>query len=442
MKSIDTPTDARQKRTLLWVVAISALALVFDGYDLVVYGTVVSTLLRDPSQIGALDPVQAGLLGSYALMGVMVGALLAGAVGDFFGRRKIMIINIAWFSLGMAATAMTTNTTAFGLMRFLTGIGVGALVATAGAMIAEFAPAGRRNFYNALVYSGVPTGALVASLLAIVLSDSIGWRGLFLIGALPILFLFPIAIVKLPESPKWLFARGRVSEAEALSIQTGIPMLPDGGTDSAAAPSTQIGQRSGFAGLASKQFLIPTVLLGMMSFSGLLLTYGLNTKRLRQELLASLSRDAECRCRNRRARRIPRRRQVRSQADRVFHIRSGDPVACPHYYSAPPGSAAHFDRYCGDGHPWHASSYLRLRFELLHDVSSSRWSGMVRWFRASGRHLGPPSWWTPDRRRRREQRGILRLRGRRTIRCTLYCVCSPTRRARSVSVIRFSADAR
>ena len=89
---------------LRWVMAIAAAALLFDGYDLVVYGTVVSSLLRDPSQLGALDAAQAGALGSYALMGVMVGALAAGAVGDFLGRRKMMLINIVWFSVGMALT--------------------------------------------------------------------------------------------------------------------------------------------------------------------------------------------------------------------------------------------------------------------------------------------------------------------------------------------------
>jgi AAHS family benzoate transporter-like MFS transporter len=268
---------ARQRKTLRWVVIITALSLIFDGYDLVVYGTIVSTLLRDPSQIGALDPVQAGLLGSYALMGVMVGALVAGSVGDFIGRRKIMLINIVWFSLGMAATAMTTSIGAFGLMRFLTGIGVGALIATAGAMVAEFAPAGKRNFYNALVYSGVPLGALVASLLALSLSDLVGWRGLFLIGASPILFLFPIALLKLPESPKWLLSRGRLDEAEALSLRTGIPNLADDAPATGAVSTGAVGQRSGFAGLCSSRFLLPTVLLGLMSFSGLMLTYGLNT---------------------------------------------------------------------------------------------------------------------------------------------------------------------
>ncbi len=132
----------------------------------------------------------------------MVGALTAGAVGDYLGRRRMMLVNIAWFSIGMGLAALATNVTMFGLLRFFTGIGVGGLVATAGAMVAEFAPPGKRNLYNAIVYSGVPAGGVLASLLAIVLRDTIGWRGLFWIGALPIVILLPLALVKLPESPK------------------------------------------------------------------------------------------------------------------------------------------------------------------------------------------------------------------------------------------------
>ncbi|MGO2485517.1 MAG: MFS transporter, partial [Glutamicibacter ardleyensis] len=69
------------------MVTIAAIALIFDGYDLVVFGTIVSTLLADPSQLGQLDAAAAGLLGSYALLGVMVGALTTGAIGDYLGRR-------------------------------------------------------------------------------------------------------------------------------------------------------------------------------------------------------------------------------------------------------------------------------------------------------------------------------------------------------------------
>ncbi|MNW24824.1 4-hydroxybenzoate transporter PcaK [compost metagenome] len=256
-----------------WVVVIAAIALIFDGYDLVVFGTIVSTLLADPSQLGQLDEAAAGLLGSYALLGVMVGALSTGAIGDYIGRRKAMITGIIWFSVGMGLTALAPDTLWFGILRFLTGMGVGAIVATAGAVVAEFAPKNRRNYYNAIVYSGVPAGGVLASLLAMVLSDVIGWRGLFLIGALPLLFLLPMAWFKLPESPQWLLSRGRVAEAREVAARTGmlleLPIDADAGQLKA--------ERVGFAALATRRYALPTALLGMMSFAGLLLTYGLNT---------------------------------------------------------------------------------------------------------------------------------------------------------------------
>src|SRR3954469_19689871 len=118
----DTGVEARRLRTVIWIVALATVGLIFDGYDLVVYGAVVSTFLRDPSHIGRVTPAIAGLLGSYALVGVMVGALLAGLVGDVLGRRKVMLISYAWFSVGMALTALATTSTAFGWLRFATGL--------------------------------------------------------------------------------------------------------------------------------------------------------------------------------------------------------------------------------------------------------------------------------------------------------------------------------
>ncbi|MFJ2317518.1 MFS transporter [Glutamicibacter sp. NPDC087661] len=256
-----------------WVVVIAAIALIFDGYDLVVFGTIVSTLLADPSQLGQLDEAAAGLLGSYALLGVMVGALSTGAIGDYIGRRKAMITGIIWFSVGMGLTALASETLWFGILRFLTGMGVGAIVATAGAVVAEFAPKNSRNYYNAIVYSGVPAGGVLASLLAMVLSDVIGWRGLFLIGALPLLFLLPMAWFKLPESPQWLLSRGRVAEAREVAARTGMLLELPSDADAGQLKA----ERVGFAALATRRYALPTALLGMMSFAGLLLTYGLNT---------------------------------------------------------------------------------------------------------------------------------------------------------------------
>ena len=185
-----TDQDARRRRTVVWVVALATIGLIFDGYDLVVYGAVVSTFLKDPSQIGSVTPAMAGTLGSYALLGMMCGALLAGAFGDILGRRKVMLIAYAWFSVGMFITALMSTTTTFGVMRFLTGLGIGALIASTATLVTEIAPPGKKNLCSAISYAGVPLGSLVGALLAILLLDAIGWRGLFMIGALPILTLY------------------------------------------------------------------------------------------------------------------------------------------------------------------------------------------------------------------------------------------------------------
>ncbi|GEL18483.1 MFS transporter [Pseudonocardia asaccharolytica] len=269
--------DARRRRTVAWVVGLATIGLIFDGYDLVVYGTVVSTFLRNPDEIGTVTPAVAGALGSYALIGVLVGALLAGSVGDIIGRRKVMLASYAWFSVGMGLTALTASTTLFGLMRFLTGLAIGALVATTGAIVSEYAPAGRKNQANAITYSGVPLGSLLAALLAILLLGVIGWRGMFWIGALPLVTLLPLAYFKMPESVAWLAARGRLEEARAIAERTGVPVPEEVPAVAAqAAPAAGTG-RAGFAGLFRPPYLLPTLVLGLVSATGLLLVYSLNT---------------------------------------------------------------------------------------------------------------------------------------------------------------------
>lgn len=278
--SVTSEQEAKRSRTVVWVVTLATLGLIFDGYDLVIYGTVVPIFLKDPTQIGQVTPVVAGTLGSYALVGVLVGALLAGSVGDVIGRRKVMLTAYAWFSIGMALTALSTTTTMFGLLRFITGLGVGALVATTGALVAEVAPSGKKNLCNAITYSGVPAGSLLAALAAILFEDAIGWRGMFLIGALPIVTLLPLAYFKMNESVAWLAARGKIDQARAVSERTGVPM-PDLAAATAAknAPARKVpaNEKVGFAGLFSRNYWLPTIIMGLMSATGLVLVYSLNT---------------------------------------------------------------------------------------------------------------------------------------------------------------------
>jgi AAHS family benzoate transporter-like MFS transporter len=204
---------------------------------------------------------------------VLVGALLAGSVGDILGRRKVLLFSYAWFSIGMGITALMSSVATFGAMRFITGLGVGALLATTGALVSEYAPKGKKNLLNAIVYSGIMVGSLLAALLAILLLEHIGWRGLFSIGALPLITLLPLAYFKMPESVQWLASRGRLDEARAVAERTGFPM-PD--LKALAAESSAEEKTVGFVGLF-KSYPLPTLILGFMSATGLMLVYSLNT---------------------------------------------------------------------------------------------------------------------------------------------------------------------
>ena len=241
-QTLATENRSLVMKTAIWVAAIASTALIFDGYDLVVFGTVMPTLMNDPSQIGPLDPSLAGTVGSLALIGVLLGSFASGFIGDILGRKRMLMSGIAWFSSGMAITALTGTVFTFGLLRFLTGLGLGLVIATAGPIMAEFAPKDRRGVFNAIVYSGVPAGGMFASLCGIFLGEAIGWRGLLLIGATPILFLFPLAALKLPESPRWLLARGHEQRAIEVANRTGVPLQEELMVSRAATASERLGK--------------------------------------------------------------------------------------------------------------------------------------------------------------------------------------------------------
>ena len=271
--NVNASAGAGRRPAGLWVVAICLVTIVFDGYDLIVYGAVVPTLLQDPDW--QLTPEQAGNIGSYALVGMVIGTLTVGALTDIIGRRKIMLGSIIWFSLAMGATALAPSPEVFGLLRFVTGLGLGGVVPTAIALTVEYAPAHRRNFNNALMFSGFSIGGVMAAILAINLVPDFGFRTMFWIGIAPLFLVIPLAYRYLPESVSFLMARGRYDEARELAAKYDVPLdIP--AADAPAEPAS--GRRAGaLAVLFSREHLVATVLFGVASFFGLLLVYGLNT---------------------------------------------------------------------------------------------------------------------------------------------------------------------
>jgi AAHS family benzoate transporter-like MFS transporter len=271
------PSETRTGRGGLLVVAICFLTIIFDGYDLIVYGAVVPSLLEEPGW--GLTPPQAGAIGSYALIGMLFGALLAGALTDMFGRRKIVIASMVLFSIAMVLCGLAPNPAFLGIFRFIAGLGLGGVIPSAVALTVEYAPHDRRQLYNAVMFTGYSVGGVLAAVLALALVADHGWRIMFWLGAAPLVLILPLALKFLPESAGFLLAKGRTEEAERLARRFHLNLdvvaadnLPPEGEDGA--PKSRL---AGFAVLFRRPYVAATLLFGGASFCGLLLVFGLNT---------------------------------------------------------------------------------------------------------------------------------------------------------------------
>ncbi|MBP2839311.1 aromatic acid/H+ symport family MFS transporter [Pseudomonas sp. PNP] len=256
-------------RSGLFVAILCFLTIVADGYDLIVYGATVPSLLLEPSW--DMTPGTAGLIGGWTLAGLMVGFLWAGWLTDRIGRRKIILIGIFWFSIGSAACAFANSAQMLGFARFLTGIGLGGVIPCTVALTAEYAPRNRRQLYNGFMLTGYSVGGIVSALLALVLLPDHSWRTLYAIGALYI-FVLPLMYFYLPESASYLASRGRLEEARAVASQYAIDL--DDILKEEAAHKLQQGR--GYRLLWNPAFRPATAMFIVVMFCSQLVIYGLN----------------------------------------------------------------------------------------------------------------------------------------------------------------------
>lgn len=193
------------------IVSLCALLLIFDGYDLFIYGVVLPSIMRE----WGLTPLQAGALGSYALFGMMFGALIFGTLADRFGRKKGIVFCFTLFSLATVVNGVASSPTEFGLCRFIAGLGCGGLMPNAAALINEYAPKKFRSTLMAFMFSGYSLGGMLAASVGIFMLPAYGWQSMFFVAVIPLLLL-PLIVYGLPESIGFLIRQGQQDKARAL----------------------------------------------------------------------------------------------------------------------------------------------------------------------------------------------------------------------------------
>ncbi|NUS04542.1 MAG: aromatic acid/H+ symport family MFS transporter [Nonomuraea sp.] len=260
--------SARGGRLALLVVGLCWLAVLFDGLDMFIYGSVLPHLLE--TKTFGLTADQAGDLGSYATFGMLVGALAAGTVADRIGRKKLMIGCVTLFSLASGICAISGSVAVFGLGRTLAGVGLGGLLPTAISMVSDYAPRGRGAIVIGLLMTAHHAGGILSAYVAKWLVDPVGWRAAFWVCVVPLVFA-PVLVKLLPESLSFLVAKGRTDEARALADRYEVDLPAAGGRKTAA------DRWDALAGLFRGGEWIQTLLYWLASFGGLLLVYGVAT---------------------------------------------------------------------------------------------------------------------------------------------------------------------
>jgi MFS transporter, putative metabolite:H+ symporter len=201
------PISSFHKR-IFWLIGAG---MFFDGYDLYVGTSVLGATLAGKFSTLA----QNAQFVSFTFFGMTVGALVAGFLGDAFGRRFTYQINLLLFGIASLAAALAPSMEWLIGARFLMGLGLGAEIVVGYSSLTEFVPPASRGKWLSLMAMIVVSGLPVTTLLGSILIPLVGWRSMFVIAGVGALFVWYMRKA-LPESPRWLESKGRIAEAEAL----------------------------------------------------------------------------------------------------------------------------------------------------------------------------------------------------------------------------------
>ena len=182
----------------------SFMIILFDGYDLSVYGTALPLIMDE----WGLDSVVAGTMGSYGLFGMMFGAFIFGVLADKIGRKKVIIINVLIFSLFTFLCGFAETATVFSIFRFIAGLGLGGIMPNVAALVMDYAPNSMKIRLVSLTLVSFAVGGALAPTVGVLLIESFGWASVFIVAGLPLLGI-PFMMKQLPESTSYLIRTGQ-----------------------------------------------------------------------------------------------------------------------------------------------------------------------------------------------------------------------------------------
>ena len=242
------------------VAFLCMLAQIFDGFDISSIGMAVPALIKAWQLPG---PAFANTF-VMSSIGIMIGALASGPIGDRIGRKPVLITSLVLLGVSSLACTQATSVAELVWLRLITGMGIGTLLPATVSLSSDYLPERLRAGGIMVVFTGAPLGGFAGGMLVSQLLPVYGWQSIFWIGGILPLALIPVALLWLPESPRFLLAKGRLNESsQRLMRQLGIDLStpPD---------SVDVATGNPVAGLFRDGLATTTILIWIMFFSNLL----------------------------------------------------------------------------------------------------------------------------------------------------------------------------
>ena len=258
-----------------WLIfGLCFMVVLLDGFDTAAIGYIAPSLV---GEWGVSKPALAPVL-SAALFGLAGGALSAGPLADRLGRRTVLLASVLVFGVACLASGYVNTLTELTVLRFVTGLGLGAAMPNAVTLTSEFCPDRQRAMLTNAMFCGFPLGAAFGGFLASWMIPLWGWRSVLHLGGVVPLILFVVMLFALPESVRYMVAKGQPVErirrilnriSATAANATGF-MLTETRAD-----NSELAAKSGLGVVLSPRYRTGSLMLWLAYFMGLVIFYAL-----------------------------------------------------------------------------------------------------------------------------------------------------------------------
>jgi AAHS family 4-hydroxybenzoate transporter-like MFS transporter len=269
MLDVRAHINSRKMSGYQWLLlGLCFLIVATDGMDVAIMGFLAPAITKE----WGISRAAFGLVMSAAPIGLAIGAILVGPMSDRFGRKKLLMVSVAWFGTFSVLSGFANDVATLSALRFVTGLGLGAAMPNTTTLLSEYVPERSRSALIAIMFTGFNLGSALVGFGAAAILPDYGWRGVLIAGGVIPLACLPLYLILIPESVRFLVVRKFPAERIGRTLRRVVGgVVPEGSQFTISEPQVT-GSQPGKV-LLSSAYRGTTLSLWGTYFMGLLVIY-------------------------------------------------------------------------------------------------------------------------------------------------------------------------